>query len=365
MILWRGRRPDTGYGWQELRRVQIAVTDGPRIKNRFVALADVPDLEFLPDRLPGKPAVSFHAGTELALQNLTLWAASWLVRWGWLRSLSSIAALLEPLRRLTTRLGTDRSGMIVSLFGQADDRRVERRWSLIASNGDGPEIPALAVPLLVDTIAAGKINAGACDAGQLLSLDDFEPDFRALAIRHERSEIEQPPALYHRVMGSRFNTLPKAVRAIHDVLRDGGAHGRATVTVGHNPFARLVTRIMGFPSPGDHELHVHFCEVDGIECWKRSFSGKRFSSRLRQRGKQIEERFGPLAFIFDLPSDDRGLTMVMRSWRLGPIPLPLVFAPRSLAREWEEDGLFHFDVPIALPLIGMVVHYQGWLRPSR
>lgn len=30
--------------------------------------------------------------------------------------------------------------------------------------------------------------------------------------------------------------------------------------------------------------------------------------------------------------------------------------------EWEEDGSFHFDVPIALPLIGLVVHYRGWLE---
>jgi hypothetical protein len=35
-----------------------------------------------------------------------------------------------------------------------------------------------------------------------------------------------------------------------------------------------------------------------------------------------------------------------------------------LAREWEEDGRFWFDVPIALPLIGLIVHYRGWLAPS-
>jgi len=29
----------------------------------------------------------------------------------------------------------------------------------------------------------------------------------------------------------------------------------------------------------------------------------------------------------------------------------------------KKDGRFHFDVPIALPLIGDVVHYRGWLAP--
>ncbi|MGG6892910.1 DUF4166 domain-containing protein [Rhizobium sp. BR 315] len=37
-------------------------------------------------------------------------------------------------------------------------------------------------------------------------------------------------------------------------------------------------------------------------------------------------------------------------------------APRSTADEWAEDDRFHFDVSIALPLIGLVVHYRGWLR---
>jgi hypothetical protein len=35
------------------------------------------------------------------------------------------------------------------MFGVHEGRRIERRWTLIASDGDGPEIPALSVPLLV------------------------------------------------------------------------------------------------------------------------------------------------------------------------------------------------------------------------
>jgi hypothetical protein len=36
--------------------------------------------------------------------------------------------------------------------------------------------------------------------------------------------------------------------------------------------------------------------------------------------------------------------------------------PRGIAREYEANGRFHFDVPIALPLIGLLVHYRGWLE---
>ena len=55
--------------------------------------------------------------------------------------------------------------------------------------------------------------------------------------------------------------------------------------------------------------------------------------------------------------------MEMQGWSAFGVPLPLAFAPTSRAREWEADGRFHFDVPTALPLIGRIVHYRGWLAP--
>ena len=54
----------------------------------------------------------------------------------------------------------------------------------------------------------------------------------------------------------------------------------------------------------------------------------------------------------------------MRNWSALGVQLPLLLAPRSAATEWEEDGAFRFDVPIALPLVGRIVHYRGWLRPA-
>ncbi|MBJ7442938.1 MAG: DUF4166 domain-containing protein [Sphingobium sp.] len=105
-------------------------------------------------------------------------------------------------------------------------------------------------------------------------------------------------------------------------------------------------------------------QADGRETWTRDFSGRRFRSQLSQRNGWLVERFGPLRFAFDLHSDDQGLRMVMRRWWLGPLPLPKWLAPRSNAQEWAEGGRFHFDVPIALPLIGQLVHYRGWLEPA-
>lgn len=362
--LWRGRRWTLATGWQELRRARFAVAGDRPLAARVVALADVPDLALLPDRLPGRPAVHFRAGTELALQNLAVWLASWPVRWGWIDSLRPFARWLLPLQRLTAWAGSDRSAMQVRVFGTAQGQRVERRWTLVASDGDGPEIPALTVPLLVDRVLSGKTASGARDAGNELRLTDYDVVFAGLSIRCDRREFVQPPPLYARVMRDRFDALPPSLRAIHDVLRDGGAAGRAIVTGAANPVAHMIARLMRFPVAGDHDLHVSFAERHGVEAWTRDFGGRCFRSHLSQRGSWLVERFGPLRFAFDLPSDARGLTMVMRAWWFGPLRLPLAFAPRSTAREWEEDGRFHFDVPIALPLIGRLVRYRGWLVPA-
>jgi len=324
----------------------------------------VPDLELLPARLPGRPAVVFRAGAELALPNLGLWLLSWLVRGRLLNWLAPFSKVLIRLQAATANWGGSSSGMIVRLFGIAGGRRFERRWTLVASGGDGPEIPALAVPILIDALAAGSMPPGARDAGDSLDLADFGPAFAEHSIRSEIAEFEALPPLYARVMGERYDALPGPVRQMHEVLRDAGASGRATVVRGRGPIARLIALLFRFPREGECEVHVSFRETDGVETWTRDFGGRSFASRLSQEGKHLVERFGPFRFMFDLPSDANGLAMRMVGWRYGPLPLPLKLAPRSPAREWEEDGRFCFDVPIEMPLVGAIVHYSGWLRPN-
>lgn len=361
---WAGQRWQAGYGWQSIRSESFDLPSGKSLGPRLVGLADIPDLELLPRRYRGISAASFRAGTESGLANRALWVASWSVRWGWTGSLAKFSRLLLPAQRLTALWGGDRSGMIVRVFGTAGARRLERRWTLIAEDGDGPEIPVLAAQLLIDRMVRGAVSGGARDAGDTLLLSDFEPLFTELSIEHATVEIAQPPPLYERVMGADFDRLAPTLQLIHGVLRDGGAHGRGVVSRGDHPLARLMARIMRFPPAGDHALHVHFREEGGIERWTRDFGGSRFSSRLNADRNLIVERFGPLRFGFALAEEDGGLAMTMRKWSLGPLPLPLCLAPRSPAREWEADGRFHFDVPIDLPLIGRVVHYRGWLDPA-
>lgn len=360
--IWRGRRWSTGYGWQDMHREDFRLPGMPPLEHRLVGLADVPDLDLLPDRLPGRPAVTFRAGTELTLQNLGVWAMSWLTRWGWLKHPDRLLPLMLGAQRLTSMFGSDRSGMIVRCFGLLQGARTERRWTLVASDGCGPEVPGLAVPVLLQRLRDRTLDAGARDAGPLLSLADFEPAFEAMPVRHAVTTHDLPPPLYARVMGAAFDALPPRVRAMHEVLRDHGAAGRATVTRGRNPLARVIAAVIGFPPEGEHDLHVTFAERDGVETWTRDFSGRAFQSRLSQHGGRLVETFGLLRFGFELAGDVSGFTMHIRRWWLGPLPLPITLAPRSVAREWEADDRFQFDVPIVLPLVGLIVHYRGWLE---
>jgi hypothetical protein len=293
-----------------------------------------------------------------------LWLASWMVRWGWLKSLRPASRWLWPLYRLTLGLGGGRSAMKVTLKALATDGQIERRWTLVADRDHGPEVPTLAAALLAEDVLAGHLSPGARDAASLLTLERFEPAFAGLAVRHEIVERALPPPLYARVMGPAFDRLPPMVHAVHRVCGDAGAQGEGRVTRGTNRVARLVAAAMRFPPSGTVPVHVTFAEQDGVERWTRDFGGHRFASELSQKGGLLVERFGAIRFAFALPSGPEGLEMQLRAWSFLNIPLPLFLAPRIAAREWEEAGRFRFDVRVAMPLVGEVIHYRGWLRPA-
>jgi hypothetical protein len=357
--VWRGRRWQERTGWHMLKRETYAIAGKPGLR-RLVALADVPDHDLLVNDTRGRPSVIFRAGPEFAFQTLALWLLSWPVVWGWLASLQGMGRFLLPLQGLTARLGTARSAVTIEAKGIALGAMKAHRWTLIAENGDGVEIPTLPAQLLTRALRDGRLSPGARHAGGLLQLAEFRDLFQALAISDETREAPYAP-LYQRVMGETFAQLSEPVRAMHEVFGDGGAKGEAVVSRGNSAVARLVAKMFGFPPAGRHSLYVSFEEENGVERWTRDFSGQSFSSRLSEEKGHLVERFSAFRFSFDLPLRGNGLSMEIRRWSLLGVPMPLFLAPRSTAYEWAEGDRFHFDVSIALPLIGLVVHYRGWL----
>jgi hypothetical protein len=358
--LWRGRRWVEATGWHLLQRETYSI-NGVNPLTRLTALADVPDHDIVPSDVAGEPATTFRAGPEFAFQLLAVWLLSWPVKWGWLRSLSPMSNSLRYLQGLTAGFGSNRSAMSVTVGGIEHGRPMVRRWTLIADNGDGPEIPTMAAVLLTDMARQNILPCGAMHGGSLLSLEQFKPLFDDLAIRHAITELACLP-LYSRVMGSDFEMLPGSVKALHTVIGDAGAQGTATILRGRSVLARLVCALMGFPSSGETKLHVWLSERNGVERWTRSFGVNTFSSELYQRGRRLIERFGPLRFTFDLPGSPDGLKMIMKGWSIFHIPLPLILAPRCRASEWEEDGTFCFEVELAFLWHAKIIRYTGRLQ---
>lgn len=175
-------------GWQSLRRRRYQIS-GRVVLDRLVAIVDVPDYDLLPDLLPGDPEIEFRAGTDVSLHMLALWLASWPIRWTGFSSMERLAELLVRLQRLTKIGRGDRSAMDVRLSGVKAGDCVERRWTLIAENFDGPEIPTIAAELLVDDLTGGRLAPGARTTAGLLALDRFEQAFAQLAIHHETEEL--------------------------------------------------------------------------------------------------------------------------------------------------------------------------------
>jgi hypothetical protein len=102
------------------------------------------------------------------------------------------------------------------------------------------------------------------------------------------------------------------------------------------------------------------------ETWTRNFGGRRFFSRLKHEETNIaSESFGAFSVLLALQVRSGEIEMPIVGWRVGSFRMPLLLAPKSKTREFVgEDGRFHFDVAIGLPMLGPLVHYRGWLAPK-
>lgn len=134
-----------------------------------------------------------------------------------------------------------------------------------------------------------------------------------------------------------------------------------------SPLASLFARLFGMPGTTPSIPVRVTMRLDAEkEVWTRQFGARRMQSRLRcPRPGVVRESFGPFDFDMKVAAENGVLSMTIIGWRIGPIPLPAFLAPRSIATESvDAHGRFRFDVPIALPLIGRLTHYSGWLEPE-
>ncbi len=320
----------------------------------------VPDQGLFADAF-GARTVAFRAGLELGVMNHALAVFSVLRAQFGFGAPAWLGRLTLWLSKCLWWFGTDAGGMIVDVSLNTSDGWQRRTWRMRVNAGDGPFIPA--VPARVILRDPQDIASGARPAVSVVSLAALEQGMEDLAVQTEIAKKDIIP-LFPGFLGEDYAALPAAVRDLHDVPAPRRWAGRAKVTRGGSLWARLIAGVFGFPpATEDTPVTVIMTPQEGGELWERQFGNKRFWSFLQVADGHMMERFGPLTFTLGLHVADGQLHFPVQSGRIGPVRFPRVLLPVSIAREYEAEGRFHFDVALKAPLTGaLMVHYQGWLK---
>ena len=355
-------------GWGELHRLRIRVDRDRSLGRRWLSACDAPDLVLLPKRYPSLKSIEFYAGLELSVLHVGLWLLSLLVRAGWLKSLLPLSRPLRWIADCLRPFGSDRGGMLVDIEGMnAAGQPSAYRWRLIAEDGQGPFIPAAPAVALVARLARGEaLRPGAYPCLDVLSVEEILSQVAHLPV-FALGRMKDRSGLFALALRDDFARLPEPIRIMHSRSRCTLASGRCDVDHSRNPLAHLVRALFRLPRAGrDLPLTVRFIPRGGAEIWERDFGGRIMRSRLGRAfiPGEIRERFGPFTFTIWLRWDGTHLHYLMTEGKFLGIRLPYALLPRTKAFEAVENGVFRFDVRVSLPLVGLLAHYRGWLKPD-
>jgi saccharopine dehydrogenase-like NADP-dependent oxidoreductase len=365
--VFRGARWTEEAGWGLGKTIEL-----PGVGQRRVALCETPDLDLLVERYDAAADAIFRAGLELRLLHEGVGALSLLVKLGILKSLAGMARPLRALADLFKPFGTDRGGMRVDVLLENEAGRLLRRmWTLTADAGDGPSIPTLPALAALKMLANGTLQwRGAAPCTGFIPYDAIAAEFDHHNVTTQIQETPASPPLFRRLLGDAYDALPAAIRQAHEVQGVLVLEGTADATGPDNILSASIARLFRLPRSGSSlPVRVEMrSEDDGSETWTRIYPGVTMRSNLRNADSathQVTEVLGPLSIRLQWKPSERDLQLRTISARLFGCPLPDFLRPRSQASETvDADGQFHFDVPIALPLIGTIVHYKGSLKPA-
>jgi NAD(P)-dependent dehydrogenase (short-subunit alcohol dehydrogenase family) len=365
--VFRSGRWSEYAGWSLGKKVTL-----PGIGSRPVALCETPDLDLLVSRYHPKADAIFRAGLELGLLHYGVAALGLFVRLGLIKTLTPLARPLRAIADLFKPFGSDRGGMRIDALLINDKGDLTRRvWTLSANAGVGPYIPTLPALAALKMLADNSLSwRGAAACAGIIPYDVIAAEFAHHGITAEQSETAAPPPLMKRLLGADYDTLPAAIRDSHDVSGVLVLEGRADATSPDGIITAMFSRVFRFPRGGTNmPLRVEMrSENDGSETWTRIYPDVTMRSNLRNVDPFthcLDEVFGPVAIRLEWKATDSDLTLHIVGARLLGLPLPSILQPRSSARESvDNNGRFHFDVDIAMPLVGSIVRYKGYLTPA-
>ncbi len=169
---------DKAYGWQDIYWQKFK-----GLGFRPMANCDIPDLDLLPPKY-GIKDIKFSAGLELNFLHLGLWALSYMVRWGLLTNLESNAQIMLKAADWFNFLGTDDGGMFMDIRGIGKNgENLNKKWFIIAKNGDGPQIPTIPAIILAKKLYNGSFKQkGAMPCVGLVSLQEYLDELKGFEI---------------------------------------------------------------------------------------------------------------------------------------------------------------------------------------
>ncbi len=170
-------------------------------------------------------------------------------------------------------------------------------------------------------------------------------------------------SLYRQVMGPSFDTLAPELQIFHSMTGSIQLSGRCSVTGPQSMVGKILGWIFGLPQTTDDVALRFDLDADSrAETWRRHFPGRLMISRMRVVNGVLVERLGPVNLHFALEAEQGRLHMLLHKIQVGIISCPRFLIPAVLAEENATPGKLHFKVAARLPLLGLLVAYQGYLN---
>ena len=175
------------------------------------------------------------------------------------------------------------------------------------------------------------------------------------------------PRLYPQLLGAQYVLLAPVLREVHEHVTQ--LRGTVSVTRGKSLLVRALASLAGMPRAcADAPCRVDFVQEAGMppgaERWVREMVGRSFSSLLIPAGPdQFDESFGWYRFRFRIEINAGTVQFALQGMRVLGMPVPRVLLPRIVTRESGVDGAYVFAVQAHLPVLGLLVAYEGLLRP--
>ena len=161
--------------------------------------------------------------------------------------------------------------------------------------------------------------------------------------------------------------LPLGLQRFHADVGRRTVCGQATVTTG-GKFGRALLRLLGLHlRDGKQALDVTFMLDGSGAIWDRQFGTGRFISRIEADGVGfLVETFGPFTLRFQMTPDGDAISWTLQRAEVFGLAIPSFLAPSISAREWlAADNAYAMSVAVALPLLGLVLRYEGELYLSQ